>query len=335
MAVDTTSTNILVIYLSTVQNQITRTLAVVLVLGLIGNLMSYAVFRQKRLRSNPVALLFAASSIFNIIVLVYGIGTSLYIVDHTNPETYSTVFCKLRLYVRHIFLMIVRTYITLACISCYIITSSKTNLRSLCQPRYVKRIIIIVPFTWPLIAFHMPLWNIVQNNKCINVPSYVLPFGIYFFLVVGVFPLLLMVLFIGLTIRNLRFLHLRIQSSLAVSQRIKSRDRHFIRMLLALVIMYIITNLFFPTNTLYVAATYWFIKSPERISIESLVYSVTSNYILYINNVSPFFLFFSSSAAFRQSVRRCLLECKNFCFHRSHQVQPLRTAIAITTRKGM
>ncbi|CAF1340890.1 unnamed protein product [Adineta steineri] len=271
-----TSSNTYVIYLSLVVKQLTLSLIIPLILGVVGNLSSCIVFRQKQFRSNGMSLLFTAASFFNIIVLVYGIGTSLYTLDHISPDTYSIVFCKIRLYVRHIFLMIVRSYIILACVAAFALSSSKTTLRSLCQPRYVKWAIVGVPFVWPLIALHMPLLTIIENNQCVNIDSYIFPFAIYFFLIVGVIPVFLMTLFIFLTIRNLRLLHNRIQSSIATPVKFKSRDRQFIRMLSALVLMYISTNLFYPTNVLYSAITHWTNKSSERIAIESIISSVTT-----------------------------------------------------------
>jgi hypothetical protein len=303
MTTNATSPNALVLYLAVVKNQATCSLVILLVLGWLGNLSSCVVFRQKELRPNAVSLLFTAASIFNMIVLVYGISTSTYAVYHVSPDTYSIVFCKVR-YIRHILLMIVRSYIVLACVACFALSSSRTILRSLCRPQYVKWTIIAVPFVWPLIALHMPFFTTIQKHQCVSLDSYVLPFAVYFFLIVGVFPVLLMSLFTLLTVNNLRLLRRRIQPSIATPTRLKSRDRQFIRMLSALVLMYIVTNLFYPTNVLYLAITHWFVKSPERVAIESIVYSMTSDYILYINNVSPFFLFVSASATFRQSFRR-------------------------------
>ena len=306
MASNATQVNSLLVYLANTQKQLTRSLSVLLAVGLLGNSLSLLVFREKKLRSNAVALLFSAASVFNILVLVYGIGTSLYGVDHVSPDTYSIVFCKLRLYLRHILLMIVRSYIVLACAASFGLSSSRASFRALCQPRLVTRAIVAVPFVWPLLAFHMPIWSTLRRNQCVNIDPYVLPFAVYFFLIVGVIPVLLMSFFILLTINNLRHLHRRAQASIRGPRRWKSRDQQFIRMLSALVIMYAVTNLFFPSNSLYSAITYWLAKSPERLAIESLVFSVTSNYILYINNISPFFLFFLSSGSFREVLFRVL-----------------------------
>jgi hypothetical protein len=310
MAGNITVTNSLVSHLTITQKQLTQCLSVFLVFGVVGNTLSLVVFRQRKLRSNAIALLFSAASIFNMLVLIYGIGTSLYAVDHVSPDTYSIVFCKLRLYLRHILLMIVRSYIILACAASFALSSSRAFFRAWCQPRYVNRAIIVVPLVWPVIAFHMPIWSTLRRNQCVNIDPYVLPFAIYFFLIVGVIPVILMCFFILLTINNLHGLHRRAQASVKAPLRWRSRDQQFIRMLCALVIMYATTNLFFPSNSLYLAITTWLAKSPERVAIESLIFNVTSNYILYINNISPFYLFFVSSASFRQSLFRILRACR-------------------------
>jgi hypothetical protein len=330
MTTNTTSSNTIVGYLTVVQKQLTYSLAVPLVLGLVGNLASCVVFRQKQFRSNGISLLFTAAAIFSIIVLVYGIGLSFYANEHVSPDTYSIVSCKLHIYIRHILLMIVRSYIILACAASFALSSSRASLRSLCQPRRVKWVILVVPFIWPLIAIHMPLLTTIQENRCVNIDSYVLPFAIYFFLIVGLFPVLLMVLFILLTMNNLRLLHRRIQPSIASPMKLRSRDQQFIRMLSALVIMYITTNFFYPTNVLYSAITYWLEKSQERVAIESIVFSVTSNQVLYINNASPFFLFISSSATFRQSFYRIVCKYTRLFMSKNNQIQQLPITIVPT-----
>ena len=242
--------------------------------------------------------------------------------DHVSPETYSLIFCELCLYIRHILLIIVRSYIVLACAASFALSSSRVSFRSLCQSSFVNRAIIAVPLVWPLIAFHMPIWSTLRRNQCVNVDPYVLPFAIYFFLIVGVIPVLLMSVFILLTIENLNRLHRRTQTSLVASLRWKSRDQQFIRMLCALVLMYATTNLFYPANSLYLGITYWLVKSPERVAIESLLFSLTSNYILYINNMSPFFLFFVSSTTFRETIFRILRTPIRTYFFRNNRIQP-------------
>lgn len=321
-----TMTNNFVAALNSAQKDLTRSLSVVLALGLFGNFNSLIVFRQKKLRTNAMAMLFSAASVFNVVVLVYGIGTSLYAVDHISPDTYSIVYCKIRLYLRHIFLMIVRSYIILGCIASFALSSTNNSIRRLCREKHIKWMIIIVPLIWPLIAFHMPIWSTIQSNRCVNIDPYVIPFAIYFFLVVGVLPVLIMVIFISLTIRNLDTLHRRVQNSLAAPARIRSRDRQFIRMLTSLVVMYVCTNLFFPGNALYLAITTWTPKSAERVAIESLIFNITSNYILYINNVSPFYLFYISSSSFRKSIREIFYERFRSIFCKRNQVHPFHIA---------
>ena len=69
MSTNTTQVNHFVVNLSNVQKQLTRGLAVLLVLSLFGNSFSLLVFRQRKLRLNAIALLFSAASVFNILVL--------------------------------------------------------------------------------------------------------------------------------------------------------------------------------------------------------------------------------------------------------------------------
>lgn len=314
-----TSSNNLVKYLKTIEDQMVRCLVIPLALGLVGNSFSCIVFRQKQFRSNAISTLFTTASIFNIFVLVYGISIKLYSVNHESPTRYSIIFCKMFLYIRHILLMIVRSYIVLACIASFSLTSPRVNLRSIFQSRFLKWVIFAIPFLWPLIAIHMPLFTTIEDRRCVNVDSYVLPFGVYFFFVVGIIPVLLMTFFIALTVNNLKTLHRRVQPSIATPLRLKTRDQQFIRMLTSLVLMYISTNIFYPTNVLYLALTNSVEKSTERLAFESLIFFFTSNYILYINSVSPFFLFIYSSTSFRRSFYGVLNKYKQYLLDRRFQ----------------
>lgn len=323
METNTSSLTDLTVVLNVVHKNLTLSLSILLFIGLVGNSMNFIVFRQLKLQKNPIALLFSASAIFNIIVLIYGIGTSLYTVNHVNPEIYSLPYCKLRLYLRHVLLMIVRAYIVLACASSFALSSTQNSIRLLCQIRNIKVLILIVPLVSPLIAFHMPIWTSIENDRCVTNESYIIPFAVYFFLIVGVLPIFLMILFIILTIKNLTSLHNRVQTAFVSLKRIRSRDRQFIKMLSSLVLMYITTNMFFPINTFYMSVTYWTPKSAQRIAIESIIYSITSNHILYINNISPFFLFSLSSSAFRKSVRMIIGHFPHKLKLRKNRVQPI------------
>lgn len=325
---NTTRSSVLAMYMNYLQKQLSLSLSVMLVIGFLGNLVSFIIFRRQNLRRNAMALLFSASSIFNILVLVFGIGTSLYAVDRANPETTSATYCKLRGYIRHVLLMSVRGYIILACAASFALSSPKHSTRILCQTKFVKTMIIIVPLLSIVIAAHIPIWTTLQQNRCVMMDSYVIVYAIYFLLVVGIIPVVLMAFFILLTSQNLKKLHFPADNPVHVPVRIRRKDQQFIRMLASLVIMYVVTNIYFPANTFYMSVTYWTDKNPDRIFIESIIFSITSNYILYINNISPFFLFLLSSSTFRKSLRELLMNQVLGLVMQQNRIQPGTTTVS-------
>jgi hypothetical protein len=109
-----------------IQQYLTVGLGVLLVVG--DNILNFSVFLRKRLSSNVCSAFFAATaaSIANIIVLIYYIIPTIYSAYNPAPENSHLVYCKLRLYIRNALLVISRTYLTMACVSCYAQSSRKT-----------------------------------------------------------------------------------------------------------------------------------------------------------------------------------------------------------------
>ena len=142
-------------------------MSIFLVLGVLGNLINVYMFTRKdSLRSSCSFYLVAASAV-NTLCVAWGIIPSLYILDRTDPSTYSFVYCKLRLYTIHTILMIGRSLIVCACIDRYALCSQSTRLRSFCAPKVAVRIIIGHFCVWPLITVYI---TFIQEFVAIGAP---------------------------------------------------------------------------------------------------------------------------------------------------------------------
>jgi len=307
----------LITTLDLIQKYLSDVLGVLLVVGVVRNILNCSVFLQKRLRSNPCSAFFAAASMANITVLIYYIIPTMYSAYNPALENTNLIYCKLRLYIRHVLLVISRTYLTLACISCYTQSSRNARIRNLCQPKIVLRVVIIVPILWFIIPFHIPMFTSIHNRKCLMwTGAAALYHSIYICFVAAILPTSLMTIFSLLAYNNLRYMVRNVRPQATSSQqesqnqtteklRLQKRDRQLSKMLFVQIIVYMIFTIAYPIEAVYGAITLIIggTKSEERSAIENFTLFITSGFLLNFYSAASFFIFLTSKA-FRRELRQ-------------------------------
>jgi hypothetical protein len=281
-----------------------------LVLGNIGNLVNIAIFCQKEHRKNSCSLSLLTASFVNIFIINYGIIPTLYSLDYLDPELYSVVFCKLRLYFLHSALMISRSLVVLACIDRFALSSSSPRVRSFCQPKVTLPVIFCIFIAWPLIALHIPILLTIQSGRCGTFGIYSLIYSSYSFLVAGLLPPALMVFFGFKAMRNLHAIHSRIQPNNNNDNnnfRIKRRDYSLMVMLMWEVIVYLFSTIPYPVQTLDLAVTSNMMKSTLRLQIESFITFMAYSFLIYINSAAPFYIYVTTCRTFRHECKRLII----------------------------
>jgi hypothetical protein len=305
--------------LALIQQYLTIILGILLIVGVVGNILNCLVFLRKRLRHNPCSIFFVAASLANITVMIYYIIPTIYSVYNSPLENTNLIYCKLRLYIRNALLVISRSYLTLACVACYAQTSRNARIRSLCQPKLVIRIVLIVPIIWFIIPLHIPFLTNIQNGKCLMwTGAAALYHSIYICFVAAILPTSLMIVFSLLAYKNLRQMlrNIRPINVSIIGQeeghgqhigriRLNYNDRQLSKMLFVQIIVYMIFTISYPIQTLYTATTVIIgeTKSDERQIIENFTLFVTSSFLLNFYSAASFFVFLTSSA-FRKGLRR-------------------------------
>lgn len=298
-------------FLSTVQQALTRYgMSTYLVLGNIGNLANIAIFCRKQHRKNSCSLYLLTASFINIFVINYGIIPTLYSLDYPNPELYIVAFCKLRLYFLHSSLMMSRSLIVLACIDRFALSSSSLRVRSFCRTKIAFSAIVCIFIVWPIIAVHIPILLTIQSGRCGMTNPYSLIYSIYSFIIAGLLPPALMVIFGIKTIRNLHLIHARIQPNADENFRIKRKDYNLMVMLMWEVVVYLVSTTPYPIQTLYLAVTSNIIKTTLRLQIESFITFMAYSFLIYINSASPFYVYFSTSRTFRQECKQLFIRMR-------------------------
>ncbi len=257
------------------------------------------------MRGSPCSIYFLALSITNLILLDYAVSTRFYANENTNPSSYSLVYCKLSLYLVHTLLMISRTYIVLICIDRFCMCSPNALIRRFSTQRNALRIVIIVPFFWFIIAIHIPIFSIIQSQRCIMSGIYPFIYSIYSLCVAGIIPPLLMIIFTLLTYRTMRKMRARvIPVSLTMQMRIQRRDHQLFGISICQVIIYILSTWLYPGITFYFA----FIKRADPQTTVELYLNLFGGVLLiYLNSSVTFFIYMCMSSSFRTEFKKFIL----------------------------
>ncbi|CAF5024728.1 unnamed protein product, partial [Rotaria sp. Silwood1] len=247
-------------YLVTVQKILTRYgMSTYVALGNLGNLLAIAVFIQYEQRKNACSLYLLTMVVFNICCLNVGVVPIIYALDYYDITTATLLGCQMQFYFRHVFFQMLRTAKALACMDRYAICSTNAHFRAFSNPKMAIYVIIGCIIFWSLVAIFFSWIRSVQNNSC-NVfnETYAMIYTIYYMMVSGVFPPLLMTIFSILVMKNLRSLRSRIQPEKRDKEeihppirRIRKRDRDLMKMIFIEVMFYVITTLPFSVYLVY------------------------------------------------------------------------------------
>jgi hypothetical protein len=289
-----------------------------LVLGVLGNIINIHMFTLKNFFRNSCCMYLLAASIINVFSISWGILPSLYVLDNTDPSTYSVTYCKLRPYTIHTLLMIGRSLIVFACADRYAMCARSVRLRSFCEPKSAIRIIIAHIFVWPLLTIHIAILQNYIGNKCFTSGPYILIYGVYVTIVAGTVPPVLMIIFSVLTIRYRRELRTRLNTA-RINNR---RDDALTIMLLSQVVVYVITTSLYPAITLYRAITNGQTKSIESQQIETFVNFLGGSILVYLNPTSAFYVYFIASKNFRKECKTNFIRLYKRITRRRGRVEP-------------
>lgn len=296
--------------LVTFQEYLTRYgMTTYLILGNLGNLFNIIIFCQLNHRKSSCSLYLLMASIMNIFILNFGIIPTLYSLDHPNPELISIAFCKLRLYLLHSFLMISRSMIVLACIDRFTLSSPTKQLHGFGQPKIAICLIMFFTCFWPIVASHILVKLTIKYRRCTAFDNYSFIYSIYSFIVAGILPPTLMIVFGYLTIRNLRHIHARVRPHIIRLNHIHRKDYDLFVMLICEVCVYFISTLPYPIQTLYLTITRNLVKTDDRLQIEGFITFLAYSFLIYINSASTFYIYLCTSNAFRRQCTRLVIRC--------------------------
>jgi hypothetical protein len=294
----------------------------IFIFGTIGNFLNVLVLSRRSLRSNPSALFFLASSVAGIIVILSGLiirMASGYDADLTLTIGW---ICKIRNVVLYSSRTLVLWMIVLATIDRWLSSSVSANLRLLSNLKNARRNMIIVLIYTGLI--NAPILYCYEANlsgvlrgcygstySCRLATDLIYAFG------TTLLPLLLMIMFGLLTIRNVRHVQNRVRTVAGVvtslenkntstitngSSQAKKTDRQLLKMLFVQV-----TLLFLFTCPHAVQKVYSsFASTPPSDSLQNAVETLILNLLTlftFIGSGMPFYIYtLTGGSVFRNAL---------------------------------
>jgi hypothetical protein len=296
------------------------------ILGTIGNILNIWVFtiwsrspkrshkHSKSGRTSNSSLYLLASSIANLLVIIYPLLTRIMFDGYQYRLTQNNVFilCKLRFYGLHTFDLISLTCICLATFDRYLISSRKVRLRELSTRRQRTKLIIL--FIICLIGLHsIPIamyYDVSNTGQC----SILSPIYLYYYLYVvqiflhGIIPIIFLSIFGLLTFKQLKKIKPRHRRRTGHI----SSDKQLSRMLLLMSIAIILSSIPYCIEQCF---NVMFIRDERLKSSYFFLYHVISHLLYYTNPVTSFYIYYISTPNFRIQVQKIVC-----CIRHNHYV---------------
>ncbi|CAF1148243.1 unnamed protein product [Didymodactylos carnosus] len=242
----------IILTLSSIQQFISRTYYIVLlIVGNIGCILNPVILLQHSLRFNSCSLYIIASSFTNIFIINFGLLTRILSYGYNiEPARYSAIYCALRTYFITLLLILSPSYIVMACIDRYALSSLNITLRKLNNRKMAKRLILIIALFWHLLSIHIFIFYYHSQDtfiSCVPIETYYsIIYSAYIFVCSGLLIPSLMTIFSLLTLNNIRKSRLRvihhentdtIKSINSKQARLRKHNRQLLTMILIQVCM--------------------------------------------------------------------------------------------------
>lgn len=307
-------------------NHLNRYLSLIIFLfGVIGNFLNILVLSQRTLRRNTCAWLFLASSISNLISILFGLTPRIFSGWSMDLTETVPLYCKIRAFVMFSSRTIAFWLILFATIDRWILSLSKAAYRQVSTLKTAKYCCFILTclsiclyihtlYCYEPNLHHTPLKCYGKTNSCrlltdITYASFTI-----------CSPLILMVVFGVLTILNLQRQYQSVSPTISTMikynkieqkilfhrrkiQRWKKLDRRLRQMLLLQVILLIILMLPQTIHKLHSTLTYYPLKSPVQQRIDQFFYNFDL-LLPYIASGMPFYIYtLAGGRTFRNALK--------------------------------
>ncbi len=319
-----------------IQEVITRyAFPIIIGLGNLGNLLIIGIYSQKKYRTSSCSIYLIASSCFCLMAANWAIIPLINALDHFDWVSNSVVVCRIRGYTIHTSSMCFRYTLVLVCADRYALCSTRAAIRALSRPQIAYRLIAGLMIFWSVVSVHILIWESIENGRCYVYGLYGQIFGFYIAIFTGLIPILSMIIFAILLVKNLHRPRSQVQP-FNTNHRLNRRDISLIKLVLMEVIVYIICTLLYPPMTIYTQITAYTApnKNAERKQIESFINFIIMSLLLYLNYNTTFYVHIITSKVFRNEVKNFIIKCiHKLSKNTENQHNTLNTAAKTLTKQ--
>ncbi|CAF1266203.1 unnamed protein product [Adineta steineri] len=285
----------------------------------------------KTFRKSPSAYYVVGQSLLDVSVLLLVL---LPVISSVSTSVSSTV-CKLGLFLAQVTVSGAMSFLCLTAFDRWACTSRSARVRRLNSNHIARYLVLFTFLFWSLVNIPYLIFCdlIPPTYVCFSTNDVFTKIVFYFLAPIfsTVFPLLVLIIFIVLTHRNIRLIaHIHDQQQ-PVRTRSSMWEQQMTRMMVAQTILSIFCTLpraifyTYSAITLEQNAT----KSFNQISIELLVDQLTIS-IMSINFVSSFYIYFLFSPRLRQTIK---IHLKSLCHLTPNQVVPIDNSLTIAQNR--
>ncbi|CAF1209335.1 unnamed protein product [Adineta ricciae] len=271
------------------------------IFGNISSILLCMVFIQPTYRNSPCAMFFLAASISQFFAYNFALFTRMLPLGYNVAIfNYNLWYCKLRFYFFYVFVALPRYYIILASIDRYFASSRDVLRRRWSSPKIAYRLIIGNALFWCIMYIQIIIFYEIGSGTCtFRSGNYGIFLSIYIAIDSGILPLLLMVVFGLLTVRNIHQSKMRIDVCARQVTRMGKKDLQLHRMLANQIALFLVLNLPNPIYLLFISFTINIPKSTLQNAAEMLVGNMTYA-LIYFGFLLTFTNFMISSDIFHR-----------------------------------
>ncbi|CAF1189553.1 unnamed protein product [Adineta steineri] len=293
---------------------------IIFILGNIGSLLNILVLTRPNYLRNSCSSYILASTLPNLLIINIVILFRILATFGFDLTSRSKPFCKFQWYISHSMTLLSRTYILLACIDRWAMTSTIVRRRAFARIKISMIMISLAGMIWSLVSVHVLIGQKIIEGQCVpGSKAYAIFFNVYNTVLVGFITPILMTGFGSVTVRNVKQLQSRANHRAQIIHTIitnqenhpnavnkKSYDYQLLFMVLVQIFVYIITTIPFVMYSVYAVITIYWSKSSVRLAMENLAMSIAYVSVL-ANFCLTFYIYILTSATFRKDLKRLLL----------------------------
>ena len=288
------------------------------IIGNFGAICTCIVFSRPTFRKSPCAMYFTASSFSQLFIFNFAVFIRMIQYGYNIPvNSVPSWFCRLRFYIFYVSGASARYNIVFAAADRFFCSCQSARLRRWSSSKVALCLIIIDAIIWALFYIQVLVFFDVKNDKCrIHVADIMRYFNFYLTIENGFLPIIPMLIFGLLTIRNIRRSAQRAKAPETIDGAVSNtnnqsssssskKEVQLHKMLINQVVVYVILNLPYPVYNLY--RTYANLSSftGSRAAIDTFVNNLCFD-LIYLCFALTFLNFLLTSSMFRRELKQIL-----------------------------